>query len=54
MKFIMTQDEETANKLNSLGFTLVQKQGNIWTFLNDEKLHYSKDENMVLTNQLTM
>ena len=51
-KFIMTQDEQTAKKLQSLGYQLLSKQGNFWTFLNQQNAVFSADDKIVQTNKL--
>ncbi len=51
-KFIMTQDEQTAKKLQSLGYQLLSKQGNCWTFLNQQNAVFSADDKIVQTNKL--
>ena len=53
MKFIVTKDAETASKLEKLGYNLITKQENTWTFLNDKKLSFSEKEKIVETNNLT-
>lgn len=43
--FIKTQDKETADKLVSLGFKVVNKSGDTWTFLNDANIRFEAEEN---------
>ena len=50
--FVLTSDEETKNKLQSLGFTLIGKDGNLWRFINDGKQVFSDDKKIIYTNKL--
>lgn len=50
--FVLTSDEETMNKLKSLGFTLMGKDGNLWRFMNDGKQVFSDDKKIIYTNKL--
>ena len=43
-KFIIVQDEATANKLIASGFQLVSKVNNTYTFMNQVPRHFSFDE----------
>ena len=43
-KFIIVQDEATANKLIVSGFQLVSKVNNTYTFMNQVPQHFSFDE----------
>ena len=43
-KFIIVQDEATANKLIASGFQLVSKINNTYTFMNKVPQHFSFDE----------
>ena len=43
-KFIIVQDEFTANKLLSSGFQLVSKLNNTYTFMNQVPQYFSFDE----------
>ena len=52
--FLTTQDEETAKKLESLGYKMLQKNGNMWTFLNDAKLNFSDDIKVVKSNKMVI
>ena len=56
MNFIQTQDESTAERLEKQGFQLLNKQGNMWTFLNDKKLCFSGEDakKTVLTNKICL
>lgn len=40
-KFIVTTFAETAEILKGLGFQLIQKSGNQWTFLNSGKIVFT-------------
>jgi hypothetical protein len=42
--FIKTTDEETANKLISVGFQLVEQSGNCYTFLNQPPKNFNFEE----------
>ena len=43
-KFIIVQDEATANKLIASGFQLVSKVNNTYPFMNQVPQHFSFDE----------
>ena len=43
-KFIIVQDETTANKLVAGGFQIVSKINNTYTFMNQVPQHFSFDE----------
>lgn len=43
-KFIIVQDDATANKLIASGFQLVSKVNNTYTFMNQVPQHFSFDE----------
>ena len=43
-KFIIVQDEATANKLVASGFQIVSKVNNTYTFMNQVPQHFSFDE----------
>ena len=43
-KFIIVQDEATANKLVASGFQLVSKVNNTYTFMNQIPQHFNFDE----------
>ena len=43
-KFIIVQDEATANKLVASGFQIVSKVNNTYTFMNQVPQHFSVDE----------
>ena len=43
-KFIIVQDEATANKLIASGFQLVSKVNNTYTFMNQVPQHFNFDE----------
>lgn len=40
-KFIITKDEDTANKLLSCGFQLVSNIAGVWTFMNAAPTNFS-------------
>ena len=42
-KFIVTTFAETAEILKSLGYQLIQKSGNQWTFLNNGKIVFTEN-----------
>lgn len=52
--FIFTQDKETADKLIKLGFNLIIKTGNSYTFENCNKLQFSEDIDMKKLTQTNM
>ena len=43
-KFIIIQDEATANKLVASGFQLVSKLNDTYTFMNQVPQHFNFDE----------
>ena len=43
-KFIIVQDEDTANKLVASGFQIVSKVNNTYTFMNQVPQHFNFDE----------
>lgn len=43
-KFIIVQDEATANKLVASGFQIVSKVNNTYTFMNQVPQHFNFDE----------
>ena len=54
-KFIVTTFEETAEILKSLGYQLIQKSGNQWTFLNDGKIVFTENvKDISFTNKLNV
>ena len=42
-QFIKTTDKETADKLTVVGFKLISKVGNIYTFLNQPPQNFNFD-----------
>lgn len=52
--FIFTTDEATANNLKSNGFICIEENGNSWKFINDSKLNFSENKNIVFTNKLNI
>ena len=54
-KFIVTTFPETAKILESLGFELLQKSGNQWTFLNNNKIVFSDEaKDIYYTNKINV
>lgn len=55
-KFIIVQDEDTANKLLTNGFQIVSKNNGIYTFMNAIPQHFNFEEidikKLVYTNKL--
>ena len=56
MKFIIVQDAETANKLETSGFQVVSSTNGIYTFMNATPSHFNFEEidikKLVYTNRL--
>lgn len=51
--FIKTQDQETAEKLKSAGFSLIDYADNTWTFLNKQDyVVLFEDAKMTYSNKL--
>lgn len=42
--FLKTTDKETADKLISVGFQLISKVGDVYTFLNQPSQNFNFDE----------
>ena len=54
-KFILTQEEQTAELLKKSGFTFKGKQGKTFLFINDGMLNFSTEEHRVVyTNILSV
>lgn len=53
-KFIVTLSEEVANLLLRSNFRLINKNGKMWTFLNEpQKMTFTNLDHTMYTNQLT-
>lgn len=52
MNFVKTQDVETAKLLRQSGFQEINKEGNFFVFVNNGKLNFSDNKNIVYTNKL--
>lgn len=54
--FVKTSDKDTADKLIKAGFTLVNKDTSVWTFLNNGPMLFSDDEKkkIIYTNALSV
>lgn len=50
--FILTKSKEIAEALAKEGFNLISRAEGMWFFLNDNKLTFSKNENVTYTNTL--
>ena len=57
-KFIIVQDETTANKLLASGFQVVSHINNLYTFINQTPMHFQFDEidtkKLVYSNMLSI
>lgn len=57
-KFIIVQDEATANKLIASGFQVVSHINNVYTFMNQTPTHFKFDEidvkKLVYSNMLAV
>lgn len=51
-KFIITNNDESADLLLKTGFKLVNQSGTQWTFLNDDKMLFNNLSDLVYTNTL--
>lgn len=50
LNFILTDDQNTADKLMAAGFQLAQTIGDTWLFINDQtKMMFAEGENLRLT-----
>ena len=56
-KFIIVQDQDTANKLISNGFQMISKTNDVYTFMNIIPQHFKFDDinikKLVYTDRLT-
>ena len=53
LPFIATSDEETAEKLRSLGFAELPKQNGRWMFVNENKVEFAQsDMKITFTDKL--
>lgn len=50
--FIMTSDQHTAEILRNSGYKELPKQGQLFCFINDNKLMFSDNKNVVFSNNL--
>ena len=57
-KFIIVQDETTANKLLASGFQVVSHINNVYTFINQTPMHFNFNEidvkKLVYSNMLSI
>ena len=51
-KFVTTRDKETSEKLEEKGMTLVNYANGVWTFINDKKFSFDKEDKLRFTNKL--
>ncbi len=51
-KFIHTTSKETAETLRKLGLKEVYQSSVGWTFINNDKITFSLNENTIYTNKL--
>ena len=42
--FIKTNDEQTKDVLENNGFEIVNYSNGVWTFLNNPKIHFDKND----------
>lgn len=54
MNFVKTQDEQTAKILRDAGFQELNKEGNFFVFINNGKLNFSDNKNVIYTNIISM
>lgn len=53
--FIKTSDSNTAEKLKNEGFTLLNKDINgFFTFINDGKMLFNDEEEIIFTNKIEL
>ena len=50
--FITTKDKQTADQLKDEGFVLINEESGTWTFLNDRKYSFEKNDKIKITNKL--
>lgn len=53
-KFVVTTSAETAEKLKTSGYQLLQYEGGKWTFLYDNHIRLSEYKNITFSNILNM
>lgn len=53
-RFIVTTSAETAEKLKTGGFQLLQYESGKWTFLYDNRIRLSEYKNITFSNILNM
>lgn len=56
LPFIITQDLETKQYLETQGFQIIEAEGNRWTFLNcpekSQRLNFDQNQKLTFTNKL--
>lgn len=54
MNFVKTKDPDTAKMLRDAGLQEINKEGNYFVFINDGKLHFAEDKNIVYTDKMSI
>lgn len=54
MNFIKTLSETTASELRNLGFQELPKEDEFFVFINNDKLFFSDEKNIIRTNKLNL
>lgn len=54
MNFLMTKDLTTADTLRKNGFTELNKDGKYFVFVNNGKIDFSENKNIVYTNKINI
>lgn len=50
--FVKTSNKETAEKLRQLNFTELPKQGNFFVFINNGKMLFEEEKEIIYTNKI--
>lgn len=53
-KFLITKNPESASILARLGFTLINENKNMWTFMNDKKIMFQKLDDVAYTDRICL
>lgn len=54
MNFLKTSDESTAKLLRDSGLQELPKEGLFFVFINNGKMNFSDNKNVIFTNKLNM
>lgn len=54
MNFVKTKNPDTAQMLRDLGFQEMNKEGNFFVFINNGKLNFAENKNIVYTDKMSI